>query len=156
MNRNPKTAFSVPTRQPISTADPGSFDLLPLRMRLDLLDIDHPTWGWQRLTKEEHLEFLMFIKSLESQNWAEIRKASGGKGEGKGTNHHQIELYKLRKQAQARIADLRWERVVGDSIFSLRINNTTRIYGHRDGGNFRPIWHDPYHSRGDDRSVYPL
>lgn len=156
MNRNPKIAFHLPARQPVNQADPASFDLLPLRIRLDLLDLDHPLWGWRRLTKEEHLEFLLFIKALEPQTWAEIRKAAGGKGEGKGTNHHQVDLYKLRKEAQQRISDLHWERVIGDSVFSLRVNSTTRVYGHREGGDFRPIWHDPFHSRSDNRSIYPL
>ncbi|HSX38923.1 MAG TPA: hypothetical protein VLE95_08925 [Chlamydiales bacterium] len=155
-DRNPKIATSPPNRQPVIKGDPASFDKLKLRLRLDLLDIDHPKWGWKRLTKEEHLDFLKFIKDLESQTWAEIRQASGGKGDGKGTNHHPVELHKLRHEAKNRICELRWQGIIGDTIFSLRINATTRLYGHRDEGYFRPIWHDPFHSRNHPDSLYPL
>jgi hypothetical protein len=154
MTRNPKHNKSLPFRQPINRADPASYDKLHLRIQFDLLDFDHDLWGWKRLTKEEHLEFLRFIKSMETLTWAQIKLTAGGKGEGKGTNHHPIEIYKLRPIAQDRLHELNLHRIIGDTVFSLRLNNISRIYGGRDEQYFRPIWHDPFHD--NQKSVYPL
>jgi hypothetical protein len=150
---HPKHKQHLLVRQPVHKVDPGSFDKLPLRVQLDLLDFDHEYWGWNLLSKDELLEFLHFIKSMEKMTWAEIKATAGGKRY--GTNHHQLELHKFYPRAQNRFKDLKLDRILGDTLFSLRKNNTTRIYGHRAEQYFRPIWYDRFHADGA-RAAYPL
>lgn len=153
MSSQPKVKTKPPYRQPTHSLDPKSFDKQLLRVRFDLLDFTHDLWGWGTLSKEQHLEFLKFVQSVEKQTWAEIKTVGGGKR--KGTNHHPLEIAKFDKKAQKRLTELNLYPIVGDSLFSLRMTSLTRIYGARDEEFFRPIWHDPYHDE-KNKAAYPL
>lgn len=153
MPRNPKIKNDPPFRQPTHICDPASFDKMSLRFRFDLLDFDHDLWGWEKLSAQQYINFLKFVRDVEKQTWAEIKLAAGGKRQ--GTNHHPLEITRFSKNAQKRLQELNLQAIVGDTIFSLRLNNVTRVYGIREIEFFRPIWHDPYHDQAD-KAAYPL
>jgi len=152
MSPKPKIKTPPPFRTPNHVQDPESYDRKHLRLRLDLLDFEHGLWGWHRLSKEEFVVFLKFAQSIEKQTWAEIKTAAGGKRH--GSNSHSLIIPGFSKEAQRRLRVLNLDRVVGDSLFSLRLSSVVRVYGARENEYFRPIWHDPYH--GDpDKAAYP-
>lgn len=82
--------------------------------------------------------------------WAELLNAAGGRSA--GTNHHPLPLDDLSKTAQERLVALKLDDA--DSIFSLRLTATIRVYGIRDGRVFKALWYDKHH--GDPkRAVCP-
>lgn len=153
MNHSPKVKEAPSYRQPNHICDPGSFDKMTLRIRFDLLDFEHELWGWEKLSSEQYIHFLKFIRSLENQSWSEIKLAAGGKAH--GTNNHALEISKFNKEAQKRLHELNLDTLIGDTLFSLRMNNITRIYGVRNEEYFRPIWHDPHHDM-PEKACYPV
>lgn len=153
MSHVQKNQEMPPLKQPKHICDPSSFDRMPLRVRFDLLDFEHDLWGWEKLSSEQYIHFLKFIRSLEKQSWAEIKLAAGGKSH--GTNNHALEVSKFNKEAQKRLHELNLDTIIGDTLFSLRLNNVTRIYGVRNEEYFRPIWHDPHHDQ-PEKAAYPV
>jgi hypothetical protein len=57
-----------------------------------------------------------------------IERAAGGKRDGRGSNSHSVSREKFSKAAGDRLDKL---TVLSDSFFSLRLENTVRIYGIR-------------------------
>jgi hypothetical protein len=93
---------------------------------------------------EEHLA------NFETMSWAELLKASGGRGDGKGNNHHEIPRDKFKGAAQKRLKE---RKVLAERIMSLRLDAGTRIYGVRDGYCLRILWFDPHH-KDRQKSAY--
>lgn len=153
MSKKPTIHNESPSRTPTHVCDPQSYDALYLRIRFDLLDFEHDLWGWNTLSKDQYIDFLKFVKAVEKQTWTEIKSAAGGKRH--GTNSHNLEISRFDKKAQDRLEELNLYTLVGDSLFSLRMNNVTRIYGAREGEFFRPIWYDPHHDE-QNKAAYPL
>ncbi len=150
--RNPKVKRNPSFRKPTINCDPASFDKKEMRFRFDLLDFEHDLWGWRTLTQECFISFFKSVQCFEKMSWAEIKLAAGGKK--KGTNHHPLDIAKFSNDAQKRLGELNLEGI-GDSLFSLRIKGTTRVYGVRQEEMFSPIWHDIYH--GDPhKAAYPV
>ena len=58
-------------------------------------------------------------------------------------------------KAQKRLHELNLDTIIGDTLFSLRLNSLTRIYGVRNEEYFRPIWHDPHHDQPEN-AAYPV
>jgi len=140
-------------KQPKHICDPSSFDKMTLKIKFDLMDFDHELWGWEKLSPDQYVYFLKFIHALEKQTWAEIKSTAGGKSH--GTNNHPLEIIKFNKKAQKRLHELNLETIIGDTLFSLRLNNATRVYGMRNDEYFRPIWHDPHHDQ-PEKAAYPV
>ena len=82
------------------------------------------------------------LASLETMEWEAILKTSGAKADGRGNNHHEIERRKFTKAAQARLAA---KNIVADTIFSLRLDQGTRIYGVKNGACLSIVFFDPHH-----------
>ena len=80
---------------------------------------------------------------------ASIKEAAGGKKH--GTNHHSLRISELNSTARKRIVELGLDEY--DKVFSLRLANTIRIYGIRDGRVMRLIWYDSSH--GTKNGVCP-
>lgn len=111
----------------------------------------HPSWNFQRYDSEKWSfthenakelfwkEILPFLKNLESQTWNEI--LIGAKKQ-----HHSIDLSDLNKLAQDRLVEMRIE---AESITSLRLNSTHRLYGYIIESNFYIIWFDTNHGDND-------
>lgn len=74
--------------------------------------------------------------------WADILKAAGGRGEGKGTNSHEISRDKFKGEARKRLIE---KKILAEKIMSLRLDAGTRVYGVREGNCLRIIWFDPDH-----------
>ncbi len=153
MSHTNKNKDSVSLRQPKHICDPNSFDKQTLKIRFDLMDFDHELWGWEKLSSDQYIHFLKFIQSLEKQTWAEIKLTAGGRAH--GTNNHALEITKFNKEAQKRLHELNLDTIIGDTLFSLRLNNITRVYGVRNEEFFRPIWHDPHHDQ-PEKAAYPV
>lgn len=72
--------------------------------------------------------------------WGEILKASGGRSN--GNNSHEIARDKFKPAVEGR---LRERKILADSLFSLRLDAGTRVYGVREGRCLRIVFFDPNH-----------
>ena len=81
------------------------------------------------------------LLNYSRKTWAELRYETHDKGKSK---HHFLADAELSKEAEERIEKLRLAED-RDRIFSLRLENLTRIIGIRDGEKFIVKWFDPYH-----------
>ncbi len=91
----------------------------------------------------------MHLVALEGLTWADIKAQAGGRR--RGTNHHPIEFAEFTPTARHRLEQLRLDEFA--SLFSLRLTNTLRLYGVRDGRVMQLVWHDPFH--GSRRGACP-
>lgn len=102
---------------------------------------DQKMWGF---TKENigdvfWTEIFPYFKSLETRTWSEILVKSK-------KNNHSIDVRKLNTIAQKRLTELYVEQ---DSIISLRLQGTHRIYGYMVGKVFNILWYDSEHGDND-------
>lgn len=81
------------------------------------------------------------LRDFEQKTWTEIEKETTGK-EGR-SKHHFIDIEKLSKDAQSRLEELKINDL--DSLFSLRLEGTLRIFGIRKQNYLRILWIDPEH-----------
>lgn len=85
-------------------------------------------------------EILPFFKSLEQQTWNEVLVIAKKK-------NHAIDVSKLNAIAQKRLAERYIEQ---DSLISLRLSGTHRIYGYIEGRVFNILWYDNNHGDNDN------
>lgn len=129
-------------RQESST---GGTDNQTICWQFSRIDWDGP-WGSAALTGVNIVDLLKStIAKWETMTWAAIYAASGGKS--KGNNHHPIEVSGLSKKAKDRLKQIKYSDF--DSVISLRVNSTVRIYGIRNQRALQFLWYDPWH---DDRN----
>lgn len=138
--RHPKLGGQPETRQVKIGADPESLETQTIAWHFHRIDRIHPHWGWQ-LNPETWGTILQHLISFEGLTWAKLKEQSGGRRV--GTNHHSIKIAELNRAARERIAELRLDDY--DTVFSLRISNTVRIYGVRDGRVLVLVWYDDCH-----------
>jgi hypothetical protein len=129
--------------------DPDSFDAQTIAWQFHRLDYPHSDWGWEKLKAVDWKGILRHLRDFEGLTWANIQSQSGGRRH--GSNSHSLEISELSKGAQQRLLELGLDEY--DSVFSLRINNTLRLYGLRDGRVLQLVWHDPHH--GGKRGACP-
>ncbi len=146
--RNPKKSQQVPTRQIKTGGDPDSLDKETIAWHFHRLDTPHADWGWQ-IRPSDWRGILAHLQSFEGLTWAALKQQAGGRKH--GTNHHSLQLEEFSAAARARLTQLHLEEF--DSFFSLRINNTLRLYGVRDGRVLQLVWRDALH--GTRRGCYP-
>ncbi|HEV3039422.1 MAG TPA: hypothetical protein VHA33_16730 [Candidatus Angelobacter sp.] len=147
--RQPHTKESVPDRQIKVGGDPDNFDKETIAWQFFRLDRPHVDWGWDKLRPQEWRDILVHLVAFEGMTWAAIKLQAGGRRQ--GTNHHPIEIAEFNKPARDRLEELHLDDY--ESLFSLRITNTLRLYGVRDGRVLQIIWHDPHH--GSRRGACP-
>ncbi|MCL1986575.1 MAG: hypothetical protein FWG64_01190 [Firmicutes bacterium] len=82
------------------------------------------------------------IIQYSKRTWSDIKAEKHDKGK---TKHHHLSGDGFSKAALERIHSLKIN-VADDAIFSIRINNLTRIIGLRDGEKFIIKWFDPAHN----------
>src|ERR1035438_1741848 len=126
--RQPKAA-QVQPRQIKTGGDPESLDKETIAWHFHKLDGPHTDWGWQKLRAAEWKGILDHLRSFEGLTWAALKHQAGGRR--RGTNHHALRTADFSVNARHRLTELRLDEF--DSLFSLRINNTLRLYGVRDG-----------------------
>lgn len=150
--KQPKAAFTPPGKSPRIENPPQNFDIETPAWQFNRCDSDHARWGWNKLSAEDRWAIITTsLAAFERMTWAEIRKQAGGKGEGKGTNHHSLAIEGFCKEARDRLRELRLDDL--DELFSLRLANRTRLYGVKEGRVLRFVWHDPFH--GEKTGAYP-
>ena len=87
------------------------------------------------------------LRGCEELLWSAVVQASGGKKH--GTNSHYMPISALSKEAIRRARSINLDE---DELFSLRLQNTVRLWGiiEQKTGCFYIIWFDPEHK------VYPV
>ena len=160
-NKNPSAAYNPTSRQPRishepntgqqvrAKENPGSTDHQTPAWQFHRCDEDHSLWGWSKLKDNEHLKLIKSLHGFEKMTWNQIKQAAGGRSS--GTNSHPLSIDDFSKEAQKRLEQLKLDD--NDELFSLRLNNTLRLYGIRDGRVLRFVWHDPHHGSKD--GAYP-
>lgn len=148
-HRHPKAGAYPSTRQIKTCGDPDSLDAQTIAWHFHRLDWKHGVWGWEELKAPKWKAILQRLISFEGLTWASIKEAAGGKKH--GTNHHSLRISELNSTARKRIVELGLDEY--DKVFSLRLANTIRIYGIRDGRVMRLIWYDSSH--GTKNGVCP-
>lgn len=104
--------------------------------------IDTDKWAFS----EEHIggaiwgEIIPKLKGFETQTWNEILQISK-------KQNHSLDLNQLNKVAQERLAELHIE---AESLISLRLTATHRLYGYMSGHIFNILWYDDDH--GDNNT----
>jgi hypothetical protein len=146
--RSPKFKEAPPESAPKLGVDPARFDSETMAWNFHRLDRDHADWGWE-LKAGLWRQLLAQLISFEGLKWGELQGAAGGRRN--GTNHHPIPISDLSSAATKRLAEKRLDDA--SAIFSLRLTNTLRVYGFRDGRVLRLVWYDPHH--GTQRGVCP-
>lgn len=151
-DRQVSAKFDPPLRKIKASANPDATEAQTIAWQFHKIDFDHRLWGFDNLKAAGVLELIRgSLKSFETMTWAELRAQSGGRGAGKGTNHHQCATDGFCKTAKDRLVELKLDDV--DEIFSLRLTNTVRLYGIKEGRVLRFVWHDPHHGTND--GAYP-
>lgn len=125
-------------------ADPESYLKRTPVWRFSDFDWEGP-WGHECVVAHvakirDHIE--QHLASLETMTWQEILRANGGKGEGKGNNSHEVSTDKFKPDVKQRLKE---KKIFADTLFSLRLDAGTRLYGVRENHCLRLVFFDPYH-----------
>jgi len=88
------------------------------------------------------VDILDKIIQYSKRTWADIKSEKHDNGK---TKHHLLDVDGLSKAALERVQKLKVD-ISAENIFSIRINNLTRIIGLRDGEKFIIKWFDPAHN----------
>ncbi len=130
---NPKS------RQVVQTEDPNHYYR------------EHPAWSFSSCDSEmwgfneDNLkdvfwsEVFPFLKNLESQTWNDILIAAK-------KQNHSINVSTLNLKAQKRLEERFIEQ---DSLISLRLSGSQRLYGYIVGRVFNVLWYDSDHGDND-------
>ena len=104
--------------------------------RLEIVDIEHPNWGWKNVNNNLIYEVLEKLKNYESMTWNEIFS-------NKKQNHH-VPIINLAKDAIKRLEELN----LNDhrSLYRLRFSGKQRVWGILSGIVFKILWWDEDHT----------
>jgi hypothetical protein len=100
---------------------------------LDYLDMDG-RWGWGRCAQKHLGTILAFLRNLERLVHTEAF----------GRKHKFVKIDALCPDAQKRLAEIELDDL--DGLWELRVSGERRIWGHRVGHVFYPVWWDPEHA----------
>ena len=105
---------------------------------------EHPIWRFAMFDHsskwplpadaEKLVEIIKKLGNHESQTWAQIKSTK---------KSHFVAIHKLIKPAQDRLADLSLDDL--ESLFSLRLSGTERIWGILESNILKILWWDPEH-----------
>lgn len=106
------------------------------------LDADEEMWPFSQPYIGECIwtEIFPYMKSLESQTWNQILIKDKKR-------NHSINIKDLNKIAQDRLIS---QHIEAESLISLRLNGTHRLYGYMTGRVFHILWYDVDH--GDNKT----
>lgn len=104
--------------------------------QLEKVDVEHPKWGWKKLTTDQTLAILDKLKSYESRTWKEI--VSDKKRD------HAVRVEDLDKQARERLIELKYDDF--EILFRLRFEGKQRLWGIKEGFLFKILWWDEKHT----------
>ncbi|MBR3469107.1 MAG: hypothetical protein IKH28_05355 [Lachnospiraceae bacterium] len=112
---------------------------------------DNPAWTFNNVDQElwafskEHVgdafwnEILPKLQAWESQTWREILLSAK-------KQNHSINTNDLSKKAQDRLTS---KYIEPESLISLRLGGTHRLYGYMTGRVFNVLWYDDDHGDND-------
>lgn len=80
-------------------------------------------------------EIVPRLRALETQTWSEILVRDK-------KQNHSLDLNDLNKAAQDRLTD---RYIEAESLISLRVTGTHRLYGYMTGRVFNILWYDDEH-----------
>ena len=118
-----------------STKNPETFNSSSPSWCFRLCDKEY----WTLTASDFMMEILPKLKEWESQTWNEILVKAN-------KQNHSIDAEKLNKLARERLDMMRIE---AQSIVSLRLQGTHRLYGYRIGSVFYILWYDKDHGDND-------
>lgn len=132
-------------KETVNTQNPDScYDFFPSWcFNISDKNTEECTWAFHRKRLECIFwdEILPFLVSLEKSTWCEIIQQNK-------KHNHPIETKDLNKVARDRLAKLMIE---AESIISLRLSGTHRIYGLlNDFGVFSILWFDDNHGDNEE------
>lgn len=98
---------------------------------------DQDMWAFSKEHVGEEIwkEIIPTLQGLETQTWSEILIRDKKK-------NHSLDLNELNKTAQDRLAA---RYIEAESLISLRITGTHRLYGYMTGRVFNILWYDDEH-----------
>lgn len=127
-----KNALPSGERKPKYTENPDSYFSMHPSWNFSKNDLQHPKWS---LNKSDFFnDILPKLINFERRTWGKI--VSDKK------HNHWIDAYKLIKEAQERLIELNFNY---DSLFSLHLTGTLRLFGYIENGVYYIIWYDPNH-----------
>lgn len=112
---------------------------------------ENPAWSFASIDQEmwafteDHIGSFFWtkvfprLKDLESQKWTEILIKNN-------KQNHSINVQSLNKVAQDRLTS---RYIEADSLISLRVTATHRLYGYMTGRVFNILWYDDNHGDND-------
>ena len=102
---------------------------------------DNEMWSFSKENAGDYIwsEIIPHLKGLESQTWNEIFLLAK-------KQNHSISCLTLNPIAQKRLSE---KYIEAESLCSLRLNGTHRIYGYMNGSVFNILWFDPCHGDND-------
>ncbi len=125
--QQPKTGKHV--RGPAVAA---STDGVTIAWHLSTIDKDGP-FGWCHVGQSCYWDRIhQKLASFETMTWNDIVKGS-----------HPVELKDLSKEARKRLEEIQQDDI--ESLYSLRLTGTERIWGIRDRNFLKVLWWDPNH-----------
>ena len=122
-------------RHVAQTADPTSY--YAKHPAWNFNSCDSGRWGFtqEQIGDTFWSEILPFFKALETKTWSDILLQSK-------KQNHSIDIQSLNPDAAKRLAERFIEQ---ESIISLRLNGTHRIYGYMVEHVFNILWYDAEH-----------
>ncbi len=90
-------------------------------------------WSWKNVSYGKWIEIVNKLQEFENLSWTQIKE--------KGS--HQIEVYKIVKEARQRLTLLNQDDT--DFVFSLRLTGKNRIFGILRSNVLNFVWWDPNH-----------
>lgn len=105
------------------------------------VDVDQEMWPFSKEHIGDYFWTKIFprLQAFETQTWNEILIRNK-------KQNHPLDLTKLNKAAQIRLAS---RHIEVESLISLRINSTHRLYGYMTGRVFNILWYDDDHGDND-------
>lgn len=124
-----------PSRKSIISQDPNDYYNSYPKWRFNLCDTE--MWSLESSLRDGTLsaDFFSFLGNLESRKWSEILIASK-------KQNHSINIKDLNPYAIRRLEE---KYIEADSIISLRMSGTHRIYGYIVKNIFCILWYDNNH-----------
>ena len=122
-------------RKPVRSEKPNSFYSQNPSWNFSMADPDCWSFTKDHIKDSIWTDIIPTMQKLETQTWDEIFIHTK-------KSNHSIAKSNLNKRAIKRIDELQLE---ADTIYSLRVNSTKRLYGLIDEGVFELLWYDDNH-----------
>lgn len=146
-NKKIKTEVTLKSGKNVITAErPNSYYNTNPIWSFSKCDFDHEEWGINR-NAGDLLKVIKKLNVFESMTWGQIYSDTSGRKNAPKNNDKSINT--ICREAQKSLLNLNLDNL-DDTITSLTIDGSTRLWGIRDNATFYIIWIDPNHS------VYPV